>query len=467
MRFFQIGLLAFLVLVLQITIIKAQNKLNSINDFVKSEMQSRGIPGMQIAIIKSGKIVMLKSYGLANIEHGVKVDANTLFSINSATKAFTGVAIMQLVEDGKLNLEQPISTYIDSLPLAWQKIPVRRLLDHTSGIPDFLDVKNGGYVYGLSFNRAWLKIREEPMEFVPGEKTSYNQTNYVLLGQIIEHLSGMTFEQFVHDRQFIPAKMYLANFGDSRDVIKDKAPTYAYSKSTKGAFVKGKTLERTWEEFPESRAGAGINATAEELAKWIIALQNGILLKKKSSLSEMWQPQKLNNKSYGGWAMGWVAKRNLPPRAVAGIGGSRSWFYIYPDHDLAVVVLTNLKSNGPENLASEVAGFYYPQLKASNGGNYPDSVTPLRTILEQKGYEDALKAYHALQVKNTDYNISEKDLINWGYYELLLLNKPLKAKAIFILTAYLYPTSTDAKEGIEDVNKALNAGKVTNTGIKK
>lgn len=438
---------------------KGQLKTDSIDRFIREEMKARGIPGLQITVIRSGKIEMSAAYGLANVEHNVAVNDKTLFSINSATKAFTGVAIMQLVEEGKLDLEQPISTYIDSLPARWQNIAVWRLLDHTSGIPDFLDFKNGGYIGGLPFEEAWLRIRALPMEFTPGEKTSYNQTNYVLLGQIIEQLSSMKFETFVKEKQFMPAGMRLSNFGDSRDVIPKKAPTYAFSRETKGNFVKGETLERTWEEFPELRATAGINSIAEELAKWIIALQEGRLLKEQSSLDMMWTPRRLTNNAYGGWALGWVAKRNVAPRTVAGIGGSRSWFYVYPDHNLAIIVLTNMKSNGPENLASEVAGFYYHELKAANGGNYADAIIPLRVILEQEGYDMAVKTYKELKASDSDYFISERDLTNWGYAELLLNKEPLKAKEIFSLMTYLYPENKEAKEGREAAQKALRTNR--------
>lgn len=460
-RFYKIALVVSMMLTSIAGEIRAQGKLDSIADFIKREMQTRGIPGLQISIVRSGKIAMLDSYGLANVEHNVPVSRQTLFSINSGTKAFTGVAVMQLVEDGKLGLERPISAYLDSLPADWQNIPIYRLLDHTSGIPDFLDIKNGGYIDGLTFSKAWLRIRERPLEFIPGEKTSYNQTNYVLLGQVVERLSGVTFEEFVRDRQFIPAGMSVTNFGDSRDVISNKAPTYAYSRETKRNFVNGKTLERTWEEFPELRATAGINTTAEELGKWIIALQTGRLLKNKNSLNVMWSARKLNNKSDGRWALGWVPKRNLPPKAVASLGGSRSWFFIYPDHDLAVVVLTNLKSNGPENLAPEVAGFYYPELKTSNGGNYPDVVITLRTILEREGYHNAVRSYKTVKVKHAAYSIPEWDLTNWAYYELLLNKQPLKAKELFKLMAYLYPENKDWEEGIQAADKAL---KVMDTG---
>lgn len=440
---------------------KPQTKLDSIAAFVQSEMQTRGIPGLQLAIIRSGKMVMQASYGLANVEHNVPVTPQTLFSINSATKAFTGVAAMQLVEEGKLDLAQPIAKYLDGLPAAWQHIPVRRLLDHTSGLPDFVDVKKGGYRYGLPFDQAWIRIRQEPLEFLPGEKTVYNQTNYVLLGQLIERLSGVSFEQFVRERQFIPAGMARASFGDSRDVTPNKAPTYAHSKQSNGNLVKGKTLERTWEEFPELRSTAGINTTAVDLAKWLIALQSHQLLKKHSSLEALWTPQQLNNRTVGGWALGWTAKRSLPPRAVAGIGGSRSWFYLYPDQHLAVVVLTNLKSDGPEDLAPEVAGFFYPVLKAVNGGNYPDAVHPLRTILERNGYADAVAHYQALKTSSPDYHISERDLINWGYYELLIYKQPAKAEALFHVAAYVYPASREAKEGLQDVKKTLSSAPKT------
>jgi CubicO group peptidase (beta-lactamase class C family) len=107
--------------------------------YLKSEMQKRKIPGLQIAIVRGGRIVMQGAYGIANLENSVPVTRQTVFSINSATKSFTGVAIMQLVEAGKVDLDAPVSRYLDGLPTAWQTVKIRQLLSHTSGIPNIMD----------------------------------------------------------------------------------------------------------------------------------------------------------------------------------------------------------------------------------------------------------------------------------------------------------------------------------------
>lgn len=436
-----------------------QEKLDSIRSFIRSEMISRKIPGLQTVIIKNGKIIISEAYGTANIEHNVPVNDQTLFSINSATKSFTGVAIMQLVEDGKIDISNSIGQYLDSLPNDWKSIKIKSLLNHTSGIPDLLDNKRGGYVVGLRYEAALLKLREMPMEFKEGERTSYNQTNYILLGQLIEQVTGMSFEEFVKFRQFIPAGMVTANFGDSRDIIPNKAPTYAISGSSNHNLIKGQTLERTWEEFPELRATAGINCTAGELAKWLIALQTGKLLQTKKALEVMWTPEKLNNGTMGGWALGWVAKRNITPKAIAGIGGSRSWFYIYPEKGLSIIVLTNMKSIGPENLASEIVGFFYPELRASNGGNLADSIIPLYQLSKPESFANVNESYDKIKSKNQNYEITEREMTNWAFSVLLLDKRPNEAIPLFKLLLRLYPNSSDGKSGLADSIKASSSMK--------
>ena len=449
--------LIFLLLIITTFTAQAQTKLDSIRSFIKSEMIIRKIPGIQAVLIKDGKIIFSEAYGLANIEHKVGVDKQTLFSINSATKSFTGVAVMQLVEDGKLDITKPVGDYLDSLPLGWRNIKVKSLLNHTSGIPNFMDTRRGGFVMGLKFEEAWQKTKEMPMEFKEGGQTSYNQTNYVLLGQIIEKISRLPFEEFVKQRQFKPSGMLHASFGDSRDIIINKAPTYTISKTNSRNFVKGQTLERTWEEFPEIRATSGINCSADELAKWLVALQTGKLLNSNKSIDEMWTPEKLNDGTVGAWALGWVAKRNITPKAIAGIGGSRSWFYIYPEKGLSVIVLTNMKSIGPENLASEIAGFFYPVLKASNGGNLPESIIPLYQLSKPKDFANVSEVFDAILSKNPNYKIAERDLVNWAYTALLIDRRPIEAIPLFKFLLRLYPDSEDGKSGLQAAIKSSSA----------
>jgi|TARA_R110000868_G_scaffold291571_3_gene552053 CubicO group peptidase (beta-lactamase class C family) len=163
-------------------------------------MSDRRIPGLQLAIVKDNKIVKTANYGLANIQDSVPVRNQTVFTINSMTKAFTGVAIMQLVEQGKLNLDVGIAEYLAELPEAWRGLTIRQLMSHTSGLPTILG--NWARLIGSQdFDTAWELVKQKPMEFKPDTRFKYNQTGYVLLGKIIDKFSGMPFVKFITTNQ--------------------------------------------------------------------------------------------------------------------------------------------------------------------------------------------------------------------------------------------------------------------------
>jgi CubicO group peptidase (beta-lactamase class C family) len=159
-RFKKISLILLFVGVIPFAKVTGQSRTDSITTFLQNEMVKRNIPGLQVAIIRNGKIELVRSFGLANIENRVKVNDSTIFSINSATKAFTGVAVMQLVEKGKIDLRAPISQYLDSLPNNWRPLKIYQLLTHTSGLPDVVDTRKGGFVGGLKYPEAWKAIRD-------------------------------------------------------------------------------------------------------------------------------------------------------------------------------------------------------------------------------------------------------------------------------------------------------------------
>ena len=130
---------------------------DSIDRFLITKMKKIGIPGLQLAIIKDGKIVKLAEYGLADVQDSVPVTRKTVFTIASITKAFTGVAVMQLVQAGKLDLDKPVSAYLDSLPVAWRSVKIRQLLSHNSGIPNIMD-NNTGDLIGSTDSATWSKV---------------------------------------------------------------------------------------------------------------------------------------------------------------------------------------------------------------------------------------------------------------------------------------------------------------------
>lgn len=323
---------------------------------VQERMAKEQIPGLQIAVVQDGRIVLNEALGLANLEHGIKVTPESRFSINSATKSITGVAAMQLVEAGRLELDAPISRYLADLPAAWAAIPVRHLLSHQSGLPEIID---GQGVIGASEAEAWAAVRAKPVEAADGARFAYNQTNYALLGRIISQQAGMGFADFFQQRQFTPAGMDRTLLGDSNDIIPGRAQAYSFYRSLRGgAEIKGDVLGQWRDDFPPfMRTGAGVMTTATDMAKWLVALDQGRLLKPETR-ALMWQRDTLKDGKPGEWAMGWPVLESRGRRILAGIGGARSAFFVYPDQRLAIVVLTNLAAANPQRFIDDVATIY-------------------------------------------------------------------------------------------------------------
>jgi CubicO group peptidase (beta-lactamase class C family) len=343
---------------------------DTVENFLRSQMQKRHIPGLQVAVVRHGKIILLGAYGLANVQDAVAVTDQTVFVIASITKAFVGVAIMQLVEAGKLDLTAPVSRYPEGLPADWQPVTIRQLLTNSSGIPNIVN-NNTAELVAEGDTAAWTKVQSLPMDFAPGERFNYSQTNYLLLGRIIDELSGEPFTQFITERQLHAVGMPLTVFGDSRDVIAHGARVYSFLRLVDGKLSRTDKLSNNFEKFPPFLLTAGgMNSTAKEMAQWIIALQKGQLLKEKTSLETLWTPGKLNNGSpagfsdlLNGYALGWPTVIRTAHRAVAPIGGARSALFVYPDDDLAVIILTNLQLSSPESFIDEVAAYYIPDMR--------------------------------------------------------------------------------------------------------
>lgn len=419
------------------------------DSFIKNKMQELSIPGMQVAVVQHGKIVFNQSFGIANLQDSIPVTSKSIFPINSCTKVFTGVAIMQLVEEGKIDLSAPISHYLDSLPESWQPITIRQLLTHISGLPDIISIMDpfgGGFgILGNEAN-AWEKIKARPMDFVPGTQFSYNQTNYLLLGKLIAKLTGKPFTQVYQEKQFQVAGMPNTIFGDSRDIIPNAVPSYRLKQNARRLAAHETKHINTFVEFPSFlRTGSGLNATAEDMANWIIALQQGKLFKNKSTLNTMWTASTFNNGSPTPWALGWgFNKFRSRHRAVGMSGGERSAFLIYPDDDLAIIVLTNLAGSAPQNFIEEIAGYYNPEIPVS------DPFIMLRSQITKEGFEHTAEIYKKLKKKDPDFNPSENSINNWGYQ--LMGEEQLKnALEIFKLNILINSKSWNAYDSYGEV----------------
>lgn len=445
----------------------AQDTVDSIDVFIKNKMGQLQIPGLQLAIIKDGKLDKVANYGVANIEHQIPTNTKTTFSINSMTKAFVGVAIMQLQEQGKLNIDDSISLYITDIPETWESITIKQILSNVSGLPNNIDEKEQVLGDG-SESLNWKMVKQLPLEFKPGEKFSYNQTGYYILGRIIDSLSGQNFTQFIEENQFKTCEMSSTVFGDSFDIIPHNSNSYSTLINIDGKWINDGKLHNAYASFPLFfRTATGIISTAEDLSKWLIALQSGKLLKKKESINQMFTATKLNNGKFGGfnkltngYALGWPTVERDEHPAVSPVGGMRSALFVYPIDDLSIIILTNLQGSNPEWFIDEIAGYYFPDMKVENGFGFSMNLKLFREKVIKSNFQNIFKVYHKLSQSNKNFILMEDEVNTWGY-QLVEQNKINEALEVFKLNTFLFPNSWNVydsyAETLESIGKQKEA----------
>ncbi|MFC3094520.1 serine hydrolase domain-containing protein [Alteromonas sediminis] len=323
---------------------------------VLSYMQEKGIPALQIAVVKNSKIVFANTYGKADLSFEVAANDDTVFAINSMTKAFVGVALMQLVEQKKVRLTDTLGQYFDDIPATWQRATIAQLMAHQSGIPDVMDdMARPRSPYG--WESTWRETLVADREFEEGEQFNYNQTGYVLIGRLISRLSGQSFQDFITEKQLQKVSMprtAAAGFNHYAGIISNSATGYTR--------FSGPEMQRLWEAFPEPvQTAAGMQSTATELASWLIALQSNVLLKEPKSLQTLFTPVKLNNGStaafggpFNGYGIGWPLSVQEGKTTAIALGGARSVMAVYPETGVSIVILTNLQGGFPERLLTDV-----------------------------------------------------------------------------------------------------------------
>src|ERR1041385_3999937 len=337
-------------------------RADGVDDYVRSEMKKRHLPAVAVVVIREGRVVKEKAYGLANVELNVPASEETLFQIASTTKALTATAIMSLIEEGKFSLDERVRNILPGLPLAWNGVTVRHLLTHTSGLPDVVLSEDSDEVIAQTRPEALRKLARMPMRSRPGAKWAYNQTGYMLLGMIIEKVSGVGFEEFMAQRFFRPLGMTHTRFGDDRQVVAGRASMYTrYERQTdeKGSAA-GLWAFRTLYP-PYLYRAAGLNTTVGDMAKWDIAMTEGRILK-PPTLEEMWRPVRLSDGKVFrlddktlGYGCGWLVDERPGHKSVGHTGSDATAYMRFLDDKLSVVILTNCQGAEPDALAFGVA----------------------------------------------------------------------------------------------------------------
>lgn len=328
---------------------------------VAAEQKAQRIPGISLAVCRDGALVKASGYGLANVELDVPVRPETILQTGSVGKQFTSMAIMMLVEEGKIGLDDKISKYIKETPRAWNGVAVRNLLTHTSGIADYGAEENTMGQGVINFREDYTedeliqRFAKMPMDFAPGEKWSYSNTGYVLLGIIIHRVTGEFYGDFLQERIFRPLGMTSTQIISEADIVLHRSSGYR--------LVQGDLKNQEW-------VAPSLNTTADgalytnvlDLAKWDAALYTTKLITAKS-FDSMWTPVKLNNGETYPYGFGWDLTPRNGHRAVSHDGSWQGFTMSisrYLVDRLTVIVMTNLDSDNskPEKIVDEVAKIY-------------------------------------------------------------------------------------------------------------
>lgn len=307
-------------------------------------------PGGTVLIAQKGKVLYERSFGMANLELNVKMQPDMLFEIGSQTKQFTAICILQLMEQGKLAITDPISNYFENSPLAWQQITIGNLMTHSSGISDLKEQRN------ISVAAMIDTVKKRALAYPPGTKTFYANIEFVLLGAIVEKVSGQTYGDYLKEHIISPLGMKHTYYADNYNVIPNRAP--AYLKRSTG-FTNAIT------SISVSGAGALISNTYDMLT-WYEALVAGKVVKKET-LDRAWKPYVLANGKPSKFGYGWMiggAVQGSPIIEHSGlaIGYSTEAFYMPKEQVFVAVFLNQRGYPDPlaQNLAAILIGKPYP-----------------------------------------------------------------------------------------------------------
>lgn len=323
----------------------------AVDSIAQSAVRGGHVAGLSIAVVHGADTLVLRGYGKANLELDVPTPDRAVYEIGSVTKQFTAAAILQLADQHKLSLDDDLTKYFPSYPLHGQRVSIRRLMDHTSGIHGYTEIPAFGQMMARSLPKDSLValFRPLPLDFAPGAAMAYSNSAYFLLGLIIEKVSGQPYAQYLAQHEFRPAGMANTRYCSNSEVIKNRASGYGLVRDT---LQQAQYIDMVW---PFS-AGA-LCSTAGDLVAWTRALHSGRILS-PTAYHELITPAPLNNGTVIRYAKGLAIDSLDGHRRIShggGIPGFLSTVQYFPDDSLTVVVLINTAGPvSPENIARSI-----------------------------------------------------------------------------------------------------------------
>ncbi len=323
---------------------RAQDLASRLEQIIQPYVADHKFMG-SVLVAKGDTVILSRGYGSANLEWDIPNAPTTKFRLGSITKQFTAACVLMLEERGKWKVSDPVKKYMPDAPAAWDKITVFHLLTHTSGIPNFTEFPDYADSEAKTTTPTELvrRFRDKPLEFEPGSKWNYSNSGYVLLGYLVEKVSGQTYQKFVQGNIFAPLGMKDSGYDSNTPIVHHRASGYMPSKN---GVVNAGFINMT---IPFS-AGA-LYSTTEDLLKWERGLFGGRVLL-LASFRKMTTPFKKN------YAFGLSVSNSKGRKRIGhdgGIEGFDTDLTYWPEDQLTIVVLGNLNGNAPDQIATQFA----------------------------------------------------------------------------------------------------------------
>lgn len=434
----------------------SQSSIESeLNQYLNNYKNVKNVPSISGGVSKNGKIIWLGTTGYADVENFVRASDSTVYRIASISKLITATAVVQLVEKGKLKLNDDVRKYLDYYPKKKYVFTIRQLLNHTAGLRDYKSGEFDSKIFFHSTKEVVQMLANDSLLFEPGTAYQYSTLGYNLLAGVIEQVTGMSYLDYVYNYIFKPLRMNSTSADIQKDIIHYRAKGYVRDNSRD---LKNAPLADLSIKYP----GGGFISTAADLLKFADALIQGKIIS-KNFLDTMTAPTKLKNGKIQSYGLGIVRATDDSGRLYFTHSGTSTGFVsqliIYPEQKLAAVNLTNLNDRQLESPAFEFASIVL------GGGYHPLKKSLADKLLKEfltSPTDSVISLYRKIKSDSSNfYNIDEEELSYLGYD---LLRNNLVSESILLFKLYIkeYPYYYKAYSGIADAylrdgNKGLAA----------
>jgi CubicO group peptidase (beta-lactamase class C family) len=331
--------------------------LDSVSRYVSSEMTRGHIPGVSVAVLRGDQVLLARGYGFANLELRVPATDSTIYQSGSLGKQFTAAGVVMLSQRGRLSLDDKIVKWFPEGAGVWDAITVRHLLTHTSGIAEYTD---STFDYRKDYTEDQLVrfAASRPLDFSPGERWSYSNTGYMLLGVLLHRLTGRFYGEVLNQLLFRPLGMRTTRVISEADLVPNRSDGYQ--------LVNGQIKNQDWvSPTLNTTADGALYFTVNDLVKWAVGL-NHREIPDAGVLEAAWTPVTLTGGGRFPYGFGWDLTEQRGHHRIGHTGawqGFQTAIYRYPEYDLTIIVLANLAQAKPGALAQGIAGILEPGLE--------------------------------------------------------------------------------------------------------